>query len=159
MGAIRLKDETHRVLIENVTADSERQPGGLYVVGIHLEGFVHDVELRRVTMKNSDGRGRDDQYWNGDGFATEKSTRDIALVDTVASGNTDAGYGLKSRGTTLLRARAEDNKRNYRIWGESVLSDRVSANPRKRGGTCGQNHLWIGEHASARRAGGTLRRR
>lgn len=155
-GAIRLQDDTRRVLIENVTGDSERQPGGLYVVGIHLEGTVHDVVLRGVTMKNSDGRGRDDQYWNGDGFATEKGTRDIAFESTVASGNTDAGYDLKSRGTTLLRARASDNMRNYRIWGESVLTDCVSEDPKKRGGKGSQNHLWIGKNAEARLSGGTL---
>ena len=80
----------------------------------------------------------------------------MRFEDTVASGNTDAGYDLKSSDTTLLRARADDNMRNFRVWGESVLTECVSENPHKRGGKGSQNHLWIGERGSARLSGGRL---
>ena len=148
-GAVRLKYDSRGVLLEDVTGDSERQPGGLYVVGVHLEGSVHDVVLRRVTMSNSDGRGRDDQYWNGDGFATESQTRSIRFEDTLAVGNTDAGYDLKSSETSLSGARAQDNMRNFRIWGTSTLTACASERPRKRGGSGTQNHVWIGKGGTA----------
>jgi hypothetical protein len=152
-GVARLKYDSRNVLFEDVKGDSERQAGGLYVVGVHLEGSVHDVVLRRVTMLNSDGRGGDDQYWNGDGFATESRTRAIRFEDTLAAGNTDAGYDLKSRETALVGARAEDNMRNFRVWGESTFSGCVSERPHKRGGSGTQNHVWVAKGASAEMAG------
>jgi hypothetical protein len=87
------------------------------------------------------------EYWNGDGFTTEQNVRNIRFEDTLASGSTDGGYDLKSSETTLLRTRAEDNMRNFRIWGESTIEDCVSSNPRKRGGNGKQNHIWVAKGA------------
>ena len=149
-GAIHLRYDTRHVVIENVVGDSERQDGGLYVVGVHLDDTVHDVLLRHVTMKNAYGHGNSSEYWNGDGFATEGRTDNIRFVDTVASGNTDAGYDLKSSHTVLLRAVAEDNNRNYRFWGHSItLEDSVSLNPHHFGGNGSSRHVWMAKGASA----------
>ena len=127
--------------------DSERQDGDNFAIGVALQNSVHDVVLRRVTMMNSHDTTH--EYWNGDGFMTDKGVYNLLLEDTVASGSTDAGYDLKSSATTLLRSRAEDNARNYRIWGESAIEDCISRNPHKRGGVGKQNHFWIGKGARA----------
>lgn len=150
-GAIRLASDSSNVVIEDVLGDSERQDGDNFAIGIALQDSVHDVVLRRVTMMNSHDTTQ--EYWNGDGFATEQSVRRIRFEDTLASGSTDGGYDLKSSGTALLRARAEDNMRNFRIWGESTLAECVSRNPRKRGGTGKQNHIWVAKGAVAHVAG------
>jgi hypothetical protein len=39
--------------------------------------------------------------------------------------------------------------RNFRIWGDSTIADCVSRNPRKRGGTGKQNHIWVAKGARA----------
>jgi hypothetical protein len=146
-GAIRLASDSGNIIMEDVIGDSERQDGDDFAIGVALQDSVHDVVLRRVTMMNSHDSTH--KYWNGDGFTTERSVRSIHFEDTVASGSTDGGYDLKSSETTLLRARAEDNMRNFRIWGDSTIADCVSRNPRKRGGTGKQNHIWVAKGARA----------
>src|SRR3546814_10198688 len=72
-------------------------------------------------------------YFNGDGFASERGVYDVRFIDTVARGNTDGGYDLKSSGTVVVRALSEENGRNYRLWGEATLIDSVGLNPVLRG--------------------------
>ncbi|WP_147707779.1 hypothetical protein [Microvirga massiliensis] len=138
-------------MIEDIIGDSERQDGDNFAEGIALEGTVHDVVLRRVTMMNSHDSIH--EYWNGDGFVTEGRVYNVLFEDTVASGSTDSGYDLKSSATTLLRARAEDNARNFKIWGDSIILNCVSRNPHKRGGNGKQNHFWVGKDANVRVTG------
>src|SRR5690606_20652627 len=114
-GAIRLKYDSHDIVLQDVKGDSQGQDGGLYIVGVHLDGTVHDVLIQRVQMDNSFGNGAADRYWNGDGFATERGVFDVRFEDVSASGNTDAGFDLKSSTTIVVNAFAEGNKRNYRL--------------------------------------------
>jgi hypothetical protein len=144
-GVVRLKSNSQNIEIEDVTGDSERQDRDNFAIGVSLDGTVHNVVLRRVTMMNNQDTTH--EYWNGDGFATERGVYNVRFEDTFASGSTDAGYDLKSSQTDLLRARAEDNKRNFRIWGEATITDCVSRNPHKRGGTGSQNHFWVAKRA------------
>jgi hypothetical protein len=152
-GAIRLRYNTNKVLIENVNGDGEARTGEQYVFGVSFADTAHDVVLRKVTMANNYGHGGADFYWNGDGFTTERGNYNFYFEDTVASGSTDGGYDLKSSETSLLRARAEGNSRNFRIWGDSTIADCVSLNPRKRGGSGKQNHFWVASGAKARVTG------
>jgi hypothetical protein len=44
-----------------------------------------------------------------------------------------------------VRAFAEDIKRNFRVWSDSVVTeDSTSLNPQIRGGSGTQAHLWVG---------------
>lgn len=141
-GAIRLQYDTHNVVLEDILGDSERQDRDNFAEGIALEGTVHDVLVRRVTMRNSQDTLH--EYWNGDGFTDEKDTYRIRFEDTVASGNTDGGYDLKSNETVLLRAVAEDNKHNFKLWGKGVTIDTcVGRGPHRRGGTGVQDQMEI----------------
>jgi len=145
-GAIRLQYDTRNVLLEDVTGDSERQDGDNFAMGVALQGTVHDVVLRRVTMRNSHDTLH--KYWNGDGFTTESDVFRVRFEDTMATGNTDAGYDLKSRDTVLERAAAEDNKHNFKFWGRRiVLLDCIAKNPHIRGGTGVQDQFEILEGA------------
>ena len=148
-GVIRLQYDTHDVLIEDVHGDSQRQDGDEFAIGVHLLGSTHDVVIRRTVMENAtDTTGG--EYWNGDGFATEGSVHGVLFEDTVARGNTDAGYDLKSRDNTLVRALAEDNKRNYRVWTEATLIDSVGLDPHKRGGSGTQEQIWTASDAKVK---------
>jgi Ca2+-binding RTX toxin-like protein len=148
--AFRLQYDTHDVQMENVLGDSERQNEGLFVVGVHIKGTAHDIVLSHVEMSNNYGRGSPTAYWNGDGFGTERGTYNISFIDTVSSGNTDAGYDLKSTNTLLLRAVSEGNKHNYRIWSDGVtIQDSVSLSPVKLGGSGGYSHFEVMDGAVA----------
>jgi hypothetical protein len=141
-GAIRLQYDTHDVVLEDVVADSERQDGDNFAEGVALEGTVHDVVLRRVTMRNSQDTLH--KYWNGDGFSAEQDTYRLRFEDTISSGNTDAGYDLKSNDTALVRAFAEDNKHNYKMWGHDVaITACIGRGPHRRGGTGVQDQVEI----------------
>lgn len=149
-GAIRLQYNSSNILIEDVTADSQGQgdPSG-FAIGVHLDGTVHDVVIRRVTMSNAtDATGQ--TFWNGDGFATEGGVSNVLFEDTVSSGNTDAGYDIKSTLTKIVGAVAEDNARNYRIWAKDlVLEEVVSIDPFLRGGNSSKAHFWFAKGAQA----------
>jgi serralysin len=148
-GAIRLQYDSSNILIQDVKGDNGGQEGGLFMVGVHLEDTVHNVVLSRVEMDNNNGHGSSTQYWNGDGFATERGVYNIRFEDTVASGNTDAGYDLKSSDTILIRALADGNTKNFRLWSDSItVEDSTSLNPRYVGGTGGAMHVWMAEGAT-----------
>lgn len=149
-GVIRLSDNTHDVLIQDVRGDSQGQDAkDDFAIGVHLEGTTHDVVLRRVVMENAKSTGAVKDYWQGDGFASEGSTYNIALEDTVSRGNTDGGYDLKSDHLTLTRALAEGNGRNYRFWGTDVtVKDSVGLDPYKLGGISTQSQIFIAKGAS-----------
>lgn len=142
-GAIRLGHDTNNVVISDVVGDSLSQDGDNFAIGVHLVDTVHDVLLERVSMNNT--LDTIHPYWNGDGFAVEESVYDIRLVDTSASGNSDAGYDIKASNVVLTGVFASGNKRNYRLSGhEIVLMDCAGVSPLLRGGTGTQAQI----HAS-----------
>jgi Ca2+-binding RTX toxin-like protein len=150
--AIRLQYDTNNVVIDNVSADMAGQTGDDLPAGIHLDDTVHNVTLSRVVMENVQSTAG--AYFNGDGFATERGVYDVRLIDTVARGNSDGGYDLKSNATLVLRALGEENGRNYRLWGEATLIDSTGRNPVLRGGISEQNQLWLDDAANVTVIGG-----
>lgn len=150
--AIRLQYDTNNVVIDNVTADMAGQTGDDLPAGVHLDGTVHNVTLSQVVMENIQSTAG--AYFNGDGFASERGVYDVRFIDTVARGNSDGGYDLKSSGTVVVRALSEENGRNYRLWGETTLIDSVGLNPVLRGGISEQNQLWLDDAADVTVIGG-----
>ena len=149
-NVIRLQYDTHDVLIDNVVGDSQRTNGGLYVSGIALDGTVHDVLISNSEMKNNFGQGTASEYWNGDGFVTERDVDNVRFENTIASGNTDAGYDLKSSNTTLVNTVSDGNNRNYRFWSTSItLENGISLDPTHYGGNSDTIHVWLGQGAEA----------
>jgi Ca2+-binding RTX toxin-like protein len=148
-NAIRLKYNSRNVTLRNIVGDSLKQDGGLIIAGVSLAGTVHDVLLDHVTMKNNYGHGTAAEYWNGDGFVAEGDTYNLTFQDTVASGNTDAGYDLKGDNTKLIRATASGNNKNFRLWGKSVtVTDSISTSPVHYGGIGKVSHAWFAAHAN-----------
>jgi len=151
MSAIDLGYNSHGISISNVVADSQGQKGGLWITGVHLNDTVHDVVLSSVTVKNNLGQGSKNAYWNGDGFTTESGVYNVEFHNTVASGNTDAGYDIKSSNTLLDHTVSQDNNENYRFWSDTItMSYGVSITPHYRGGTGGTEHIWMGDNALAK---------
>lgn len=145
-SAIRLRYDSSNVLVEDVVADSRQQDGDNFAMGVALQDRASNVVLRRVTMAGS--RDTKNKYWNGDGFATERLVADVLFEDTRAIGSTDGGYDLKSTRTTLVRAHAEGNKRNFRFWAnDTTVSGCTAARPVRRGGVGGAAQVWLGVRA------------
>lgn len=142
-GAIRLGHDTHDVTITDVVGDSLSQDGDNFAIGVHLLDTVHNVVLERVSMNNALDTLH--PYWNGDGFAAEETVYDITLIDTSASGNSDAGYDIKASNVEMVGVFASDNKRNYRLSGREItVEDCIGTDPHRRGGTGTQAQI----HAS-----------
>ena len=141
-GAVMLRDNTSDVVLRDIRGDSQGVLGD-FPIGVHLVDRVHHVLLERVSMDNAvtpAGTG----YWNGDGFAAEKSTHHLTYRQTSASGNADAGYDLKASDVVLDRASAAGNSRNFRVWGSRVTGTDVrSTSPVTRGGNASLHHLWV----------------
>jgi hypothetical protein len=147
--AVRLRNDTHDVLIEDVVVDSHGQDGDLFAMGLHLLETVHDVTFRRVVAMNA--RDTVTEYHNGDGFVAESDTYALRFEDTKAIGNMDAGYDIKASDVVLLRASAGGNKRNFRFWGSDILVvSGLGADPIRRGGLGSQAQVWAGPAASFR---------
>jgi hypothetical protein len=145
-GAIRIQYDSHDIRITDVFGDSQRQDGDDFAIGVHLLDTVHDVLIERVTMNNARDTLHD--YWNGDGFVAESGVHDLRMLNTSASGNTDAGYDIKAKNVTMIDAEATDNKRNFRLWGTGVvLEDCHGTDPRLRGGTGTQVQVHVLDHA------------
>lgn len=151
-AAIRLQYDTNNVVIDKVTADMAGQTGDDLPEGVHLDGTVHNVTLSQVVMENVQSTAG--AYFNGDGFASERGVYGVSFIDTVARGNSDGGYDLKSSDTVLVRALSEENGRNYRLWGNATLIDSVGLNPVLRGGISEQNQLWLDDAANVTVIGG-----
>ncbi|HEY9217663.1 MAG TPA: calcium-binding protein [Phenylobacterium sp.] len=143
-GAIRLQYDSRDILIEDVVGDSQGQAGDNFAMGLLFDGTVHDAVVRHVSMNNSVDTLN--AYWNGDGFVTERGVYNVQFIDTVAAGNTDGGYDLKSRSTSLDGAYAEGNKRNFRFWSDdTVMVDSTGKDPNLYGGTGTQAQVWVAD--------------
>jgi Ca2+-binding RTX toxin-like protein len=156
-NAIKLRYDSRNILIEDVTGHGDAGTPEKYVQGIALDDTAHTVVFRNVVMQGSSARGSSTEYWNGDGFTTETGNYNIRFENTVASGNTDAGYDLKSSDTVLINTIAESNNRNYRFWSTSITMDGgQSRDPQYFGGSASTDHFWLAEGAHARISGGSI---
>ena len=145
--AVRLRNDTHDVLIEDVLVDSRRHDGDRFAMGFHLTDTVHNVVFRRVVAMNA--RDTISHYRNGDGFVAERGTYALTFEDTEAIDNMDAGYDIKGSDVTLLRALASGNKRNFRFWGSKItMSSSTGVDPVRRGGDGTPAHVWAGPAAT-----------
>lgn len=149
-NAIRIGYDSHDINISDVHADMAGADANLlYVSGVLIQGTAHDVVLNDVSMANNYGHGATNQYWNGDGFTTENGVYNVLFQNTLASGNTDAGYDLKSSNTVLIDAVAEDNSRSFRFWSDSITGENlVSIDPTSQGGNASTSHVWLAQGAT-----------
>ena len=154
-SVVKLQYDTNNVVLDNVYGDSEYQNGDTYAMGVLISGTVHDVVIKNSTMLNCIATAATGNYWNGDGFVTERGVYNVRFENTYSAGHADGGYDLKSSNTVLVNAVAEDNNRNFRLWGTNVeLINPVGIDPHTRGGSGSQVQVWIDSSASVKITGG-----
>ncbi|HYG34490.1 MAG TPA: right-handed parallel beta-helix repeat-containing protein, partial [Clostridia bacterium] len=105
-----------------------------FPIGFHVLGGENGVVDRDITFEDciASGAWHDagNRYWNGDGFAAERATRNLTWKGCFASENTDGGWDLKTQSATLINCVSIGNKRNYRFWPSAapfVVENCVSA--------------------------------
>ncbi|HEY2758408.1 MAG TPA: hypothetical protein VGJ01_22060 [Pseudolabrys sp.] len=144
--AIRIRGDSHNVLLEDITLNSARQDGENFSTGVECNETAHDITMRRVTAMNChDTHGQDPHgFWNADGFASERGNNNIVREECASSGNTDAGYDDKGTNVTNIRCTATGNKVNYKFWGPSTKNIECRAiDPHLRGGVGPQMQYFV----------------
>lgn len=141
-GFLRLRYQSARGQIEDITARCRDSGGDPYCVGFQLDDQARDITYRRAAAHGFREASRPaGTYWNGDGFTDERGNSAIRYIECLATGCTDGGFDLKSAGVLLERCKAEDNKRNFRLWNGGELHDCESNEPRSRGGSGRKAHF------------------
>lgn len=147
-GLTRIRYNSRFGIIENVSAYG-RPTCDLFCVGFQLDDHAQAITYERVEAHNFRERTRpSDEYWNGDGFSDERGNRAIRYSNCLATGCSDGGFDLKSKGVVLENCTARANKRNYRLWGDGILRHCRSENPIRYGGTGSPAHFSF--HGQAR---------
>lgn len=152
--ALYIRYDSKNWLVEDfyarmITQETEE---GVMPMGIQLKETAHDLTFKRFHLE---GFQKDmtirapDSYWNGDGFVTERGNYNIIGEDGVCLNNTDGGFDMKSKTSSLNRCRGEGNMRNFRFWTNMEHGQLTSIKPIKRGGKGGKCHIWIGGGATS----------
>jgi len=144
--AIRIRGDSHNVLLEDIVLNSGRQDGHNFATGVECNETAHNITMRRVTATNChDTRNSNpDKFWNADGFASEGSNFAIYRENCTSSGNTDAGYDDKAADVVNVNCTASGNKVNFKFWGPSTTNIHCRAlNPKSRGGVGAQMQYYV----------------
>lgn len=138
----RLRYASRDIRFRDVQAEGVLQTGARDLpVGIALDGEASDVVFERCIMRGFRWKRKDSQYWNGDGFSTERGNRGVRFAHCAAWENSDAGFDLKSTATVLDDCIAGRNARNYRLWSNITATRLTSIDPTKLGGIGDTNHF------------------
>lgn len=144
--AIRIRGDSHDVLLEDVYLNSGRQDGDNFATGVELNETAHDITMVNVTAKNCHWSAWNDpdRFWNADGFASERGNYNVTRINCTSSGNTDAGFDDKGENIRNINCIASDNNTNYKFWGSSHVNENCKAlDPAFRGGTIGRQQYWL----------------
>jgi hypothetical protein len=128
-------------LFEAISANSGRQDGDNFAVGIGINEKAHDIVIRNSEFSNChDSQNR---YWNSDGISSEEENSDILIEHVVCHGHTDGGLDLKSSRTMVKDCEFYDNKINVRAWGDIALINTVTRSAHLRGGVGYAAHIGV----------------
>lgn len=141
-GFARIRYDSHDGVFSDVTADGVMTdaPEDL-PVGIAFDDQARNFTVERCRMQGFQWRRAADQYWNGDGYSSERGNSGLLFRQCEAWDNSDAGFDLKSTNSRLDDCTAGRNARNYRLWSSIGLTRATSIDPYKIGGIGDTNHL------------------
>lgn len=151
--AVRIFGGVRDSQIINTHADAggKEWAAEVFPVGFHVIGGDNGVVDSNITFTDCSGSGNYHQpaegksYWNADGFAAERATRNLTFIRCSAFNNTDGGWDLKTYGLKMVDCIGVGNKRNFRVWtspgeGKTVMENCLSAysfNPGNNDHDCG----------------------
>lgn len=146
---VRLGNGVSQVRVEDSEADSGFLDGD-FAVGFDAENPSHDIVFSHC--KSSRNLYSLSEYWNGDGFKSEKETYNIRWEHCSAFDNADGGFDLKTDGAVLDDVTALRNSRNIRLWSpqKSVVTHAVASDSKHYGGSGTEAGLWVQGEAECR---------
>lgn len=137
-----IKYNSSNISFNQIFTDSERQTLSTpedFSNGLHFEDNSTGLKTSYVTSLN---HHHDKQtYYNADSFSSERNVTNVEFYRTIAAGNTDGGFDVKSFEARFNETISIDNKRNYRIWDKAFMNNIVSIAPFHRGGSGDAHHL------------------
>lgn len=140
----RIRYDSRDGVIEDVSASGMLTTGSTDLpVGIAFADTAHDFRIERCFMRGFQWKRRDTQYWNGDGFSTERGNKRFLFRQCAAWDNSDGGFDLKSADTLLDDCTSGRNARNFRFWSSIRATRLISLDPIKIGGIGDTNHFTI----------------
>lgn len=140
----RIRYDSHDGVIEDVSASGMLATGATDLpVGIAFDGTAHDFRVERCFMRGFQWQREPGQYWNGDGFSTERGNSRFLFRQCAAWDNSDGGFDLKSTETMLDDCISGRNARNFRLWTSMRATRLISLDPVKIGGIGDTNHFTI----------------
>jgi len=140
----RIRYDSHDGVIEDVSASGMLTTGATDLpVGIAFDGTAHDFRVERCSMRGFQWQRKARQYWNGDGFSTERGNARMLFRQCAAWDNSDGGFDLKSTETLLDDCISGRNARNFRLWSSIRATRLTSLDPVKIGGIGDTNHFTI----------------
>ena len=148
-GFVQLRADSNNNTFEYFDINSGRQDYDDFSAGFKI-GQSGDTcntnAFNYIVVRNCHDSDVDaDGYWNGDGFSDESGCYDNTFSYCFAYGCTDSGFDCKGTRDTFENCIAQDNKRNFRVWGiEQEYDDCWSLYPNLRGtDTSSQLHVGI----------------
>ena len=140
----RIRYDSHHGVFEDISASGTLQTGSTDLpVGIGFADTAHDFRIERCFMRGFQWKRGDRQYWNGDGFSTERGNARFLFRQCAAWDNSDGGFDLKSTETLLDDCISGRNARNFRLWTSMRATRLISLDPIKIGGIGDTNHFSI----------------
>lgn len=140
----RIRYDSNNGVIQDVSASGMLTTGSTDLpVGIAFADTAHDFRVERCFMRGFQWQRDAKQYWNGDGFSTERGNARFLFRQCAAWDNSDGGFDLKSTETVLDDCTSGRNARNFRLWSSIRATRLISLDPVKIGGTGDTNHFSI----------------
>lgn len=111
----------------------------------HDSGAIHDLRFIRCEARNNRyGPQGSSNYWNGDGFSTERGVYNVTYSHCIGVGNHDGGWDDKAVNVIYENCIALRNKRGFRSWSNVTLMNCLSVFNVKWGGSSSAAGSWIG---------------
>ncbi len=106
--------------------------------------LIHDITFVDCSARNNGFAQAADEYWNGDGYSSERGTYNLTFIRCSSFDNKDGGFDNKADNVTFQDCVAAGNKIGWRHWGTGgVFQNCVGVYSKKRGGTGSSEGLWI----------------
>lgn len=106
--------------------------------------IIHDIDFIDCIASNNGYPQGGSNYWNGDGFSTERGTYNVRFIRCEAYDNNDGGFDNKATDVLYQDCVSVGNSRGYRHWaGGGQMVNSVAAFNAKRGGTGGAYGVWV----------------
>ncbi len=112
--------------------------------------IIHDIDFIDCISSNNGYPQGGSNYWNGDGFSTERGTYNVRFIRCQAFDNNDGGFDNKATDVLYQDCISVGNSRGYRHWaGGGQMVNCLAAFNVKRGGTGGAYGVWVSGNGGA----------